>query len=48
MLQIQKLVINTYFSYNRAMNTECKTIKEQLEERELEQLSPYATTMQKF
>lgn len=26
------------------MNTECKTIKEQLEERELEQLSPYATT----
>ena len=26
------------------MNTECKTIKELLEERELEQLSPYATT----
>ncbi len=29
--------------YNLGMNTNCKTIKEQLEERELEILSPYAT-----
>ena len=29
--------------YNLGMDTNCKTIKEQLEERELEILSPYAT-----
>ena len=29
--------------YNLGMDTNCKTIKEQLQERELEILSPYAT-----
>lgn len=33
----------TCLIYNLGMNAECKTIKQQLEERELEVLSPYAT-----
>ena len=42
-IQSQRVAKTLNFVYNLAMSTECKTIKESLEQRELEILSPYAT-----
>ena len=42
-IQSQRVAKTLTFVYNLAMSTDCKTIKESLEQRELEILSPYAT-----